>query len=251
MRTSARLVFLFCLIGLPLNLAAQDLVKQVDELDRLASLNSYQRCINLLEAAVQTQPDNFELTWRLARAHSNYAELAAARNEPAWQAGSLTHGRAALNAATQAARLKPLAVQGHYWSAQAVASLSLSLDTITLIKQGLLAAQGASLEKACRIDRRYASGAPLMALAEFCSKAPRVMGGNPARAEDLAREALRDYPKSPAAQLNLANVLLARSQTQNLPEIKAILKPLLASQPGDPAYTELVSLKSRRLAALL
>ena len=251
MRISARLVFLFCLIGLPLNLAAQDLLKQVDELDRLASLNSYQRCINLLEAAVQTQPDSFELTWRLARPHSNYPERPAARNEPAWQAASQTHGRAALNAATRAVRLKPRAVQGHYWSAQAIASLSLSRDTVTLIKQGLLAARGTSLEKACRIDRKYAGSAPLMALAEFCSQAPRVMGGNPARAEDLAREALRDYPKSPAAQLNLATVLLARAKAQNLPEIKAILKPLLASQHGDPAYTELVSLKSRRLAALL
>ena len=248
--TKRLLTALTCLWLLPSSLLALSLPDQCDALAAKADLKAYERCISLLEPASQTEPDNFGLAWRLARAHCNYAELAAARSEADWQAASLTHGRSALKAAQTAARLKPRSVEGHYWTAQAIATLSLSQTSASLIKQNLLNLQRDSLTKAVQLNRKYADAAPLQALALFYLNAPRIMGGNPAKAEDLSREALRLSPKNPSANLTLATVLSSRDKTSNQTEIKQLLLPLIASQPGDPNYNELLSLKARKLAGL-
>lgn len=246
--TKRLLTALTCLWLLPASLLALNLPDQCDALAAKADLKAYERCISLLEPAVQAEPDNFSLVWRLARAHCNYAELAAAKGADDWQTACQAHGQAALKAAQSAARLKPRSVEGHYWSAQAIAALSLSQDSVSLIKQNLLNLQRESLIKAVQLNRKYADAAPLQALALFYASAPRIMGGSPAKAEDLAREALRLSPKSPSASLTLATVLSSRDKTSNQTEIKHLLLSLIASQPGDPNYNELLSLKARKLA---
>src|SRR5262245_33847092 len=81
--------------------------------------------------------------------------------------------------------------------------------------------------------------AALVAKAAFLLELPRLFGGDPAAAEEVARRAVASDPASPAAHLVLARTLAARGAPG---EARHELAYALGSDDGDEARTLLATL---------
>lgn len=242
-------VVLLALLMWPMLLSAQSITEQVDALDKQASLTSYQKCVDILQKAVAADQNNYELNWRLARAHQNYGDMAASRKIPDWKKICVEHGRAGIKAGERAIQLNPGRVEGHFFAGCAVGTLSSGASVYTIIREGIADQIQVHLEKAYQIDKFFMDGGPIQALATFYKDVPRFLGGDLHKAEAYGRESMRYYPLDPAGRTILAEILIKEDKKKNREEIQRLLQGVASTPPDSSHYLEVWVTKAKALLA--
>jgi len=228
---------------------AQPITDQVDALDKQAELASYQKSIALLTSAIAADPNNYELYWRLARAHQNYGDLAASRKTANYKDLCVEHGRAGMKAGEKAIALKPSGVEGYFYAGCAAGTLSTGAGIYTILKDKLTERIRSNLERAYQIDKRFADGGPMQALASYYKDVPRLLGGNLSQAEAYARESMKYFPNDPAGRTILAEVLIKTDKKKNRAEILSLLQGVAGTPRNSPQYLEVWVTKAKELLA--
>lgn len=252
MRTSLKAsIVIVGFLLVPCIVQAQNIIAQIDALDKQADLGAYQKSIEVLTAAVATDANNYELYWRLARAHQNFGDLAAARKIANFKALCVEHGRAGIKAGEKAIALKPSGVEGYFYAGCAAGTLSTGAGIYTIIRDNLTGRIKVNLEKAYQIDKRFADGGPMQALAGYYKDVPRLMGGDLTKAEEYARESMRLYPLDPAGRTILGEILIKTDKKKNHAEILTLLQGVAATPKNSPHYQEIWVTKAKDLLAEL
>lgn len=151
-------------------------------------------------AALQTNPQDFESAWKLSRAQywiGGHNGKDASR--AAFEAG--------MTAARQAIRIAPDRPEGHFWLAANMAALAESQGmTAGLRYRGAIRDE---LERVLAIDPAFQQGSADRALGRWYYKVPRLFGGNKRKSEEHLRRALTFNPQSTISHFFLAETLRA------------------------------------------
>lgn len=159
-----------------------------------------------------TSSDDYELLWRLSRAHfftgqqmadgaseddrrSRIADEARARH------------RAGAGAGLRAAYLDPTRVEGHLWAGVNLALRAAHEPKIIALASALRARS--HLRRAAAIDAAHHGAAPLRVLARLESNLPRVLGGGTPRARRGYEHALKLAPTNTVTRLYFAELLIS------------------------------------------
>lgn len=240
-------VFIINLLLIPNLIQAQSIVFQVDELNRQADLVSYGKAIEILMSSLKADPDNYELWWRLARAHQNYGDLAASRRISGWKGICVEQGHEAMKAGKKATSLRPAAVEGYYYTGCSAGTVCTGSSQYGILKEGLLKEIRINLEKAYNINKRFDNGGPIQALASYYMDVPGFAGGDMDKAEKLARESMRMFPDDLAGRTIMAEILIKKDKKRNIVEIRMLLNGVAGTSAGASDYLEIWVVKARRL----
>jgi tetratricopeptide (TPR) repeat protein len=197
-----------------------------DEADRLYSrrtdLASARHAIEIWTALLQTNPADYDASWKIARADYWVGRHVAEKEQFDILEEGVAHGR-------RAAALAPARPEGHFWLAAnmgAAAELSqrAGLRYRKAIKE--------ELETVLRLDPAFLQGSADRALGRWYFKVPRLFGGNKKSAEAHLRASLNYDPHSTASHFFLAELLLADGRRA---EARAEAQ-LVLEAPADPEW---------------
>lgn len=142
----------------------------IDELDHLwaerADPNAVERAISVGARAIQEDPSDYDIAWRLARAY--------------WRKGDLPKDKSqrreayatARRYAETAAKLDPGRVEGHCYYALTTGDYGGTLSVISAIKEGIGSTFEQEMKRAYHIDRNFDHGAPMLALGRYYFELP-------------------------------------------------------------------------------
>ncbi len=125
-----------------------------------------QQGVDLMQAALAEDPDNFDLHWNIARFYFWLGDTApddTLRTQ---------HSKSCWDHAIRATELSPNAVEGHYWSMACIGTYSEGVGIINAVRQGLATKFQEAGERAEAIDRNHDSGGPMRGLGRFHHQLP-------------------------------------------------------------------------------
>ncbi len=151
--------------------------------------------LQLVEKALISEANNFQLLWRLARACYYVGDEASA-------AEKLRYFERGIEAGQKAVALQPNAVEGHFW-------LGVCYGGYSEVKGALKALQTvkkirAEMETVLRLNSGYEDGNAFLALGEMDRELPRMFGGSTSRAISSLEKGLSVAPKNMNLKLALA-----------------------------------------------
>ena len=189
-----------------------------------ADLSKVRLSLELLREAL-AQRDDYELLWRMGRAHFFLGQEAKKKSE----AGE--HHQQGTRACEQAIRLEPARVKGHFWLG---VNLALLAQTKTFPFSGYYALRARrELRRAVQIDPRYHGAGPLRVLARLEHKLPAILGGSRRRARLSFEKAIALAPTNTVTRIYYAEMLREEGNTNNArQQLEAIL-----SAPHDPDWS--------------
>jgi tetratricopeptide (TPR) repeat protein len=154
---------------------------------------------DLIEKAVASEPNNYQLLWRLARVCYYVGDEAPS-------ADKLKYFERGIQAGQQAIALQPGAVEGHFWLGVCYGGFSevkgalKALRTVKKIR--------AEMETVLRLNHAYEDGSAYLALGEMDRELPRLFGGSASRAISYLEKGLTVAPKNINLRLSLARAYL-------------------------------------------
>jgi hypothetical protein len=200
---------------------------QTDDPDALYAkrddLASARRSVEIWQARLTAQPQDFDSAWKLARArywvggHANASEA-----KQIFEDG--------IAAARTAAALKPERPEGHFWMAANMGALAESFG----LRQGIKY-RGAikdALLTVLKIDPGFQEGSADRALGRWYYKVPGLFGGSKKQSEEHLRKSLTYAPQSTASHFFLAETLFELDRDA---DAKAELQRVLDA-PIDPDW---------------
>jgi tetratricopeptide (TPR) repeat protein len=219
----------------PFGAAAVDYLAQADKIYDQGSVENIKKSIDLYIKAVEQDPNDYEATWKCARAHRAYADKAKKKGVEGWQDICAQYGKAGMQYAQKAIDLKPERPDGHYYYGLNVGIYSDGVSIFTALKEGLKDKTQKSFEKSYEINKMYKQGGPMLSLGRFWAVLPW-----PLRDREKSLAYYREYQQTQyfatntEAQLFLAELLIQIGGDENKTEAKGYLETALNSD--DPYF---------------
>ena len=159
-------------VMLPMPAATYDSLGEAKALlIRNNSLQSYKKAIELSLAALQQQPQSFEVNWVCAKAHWAYADESMRQGVKGWKEICKAYGRKGMDYAEKAIAINPSRVEGYFWYGCSAGTYSDGAGIIDAIREGTRKTQKA-FETAYTLDKMYEDATPVLALGRFWSVLP-------------------------------------------------------------------------------
>ena len=208
-------------------------VQQADSLYvQREDLSKVREALTLLRLAQLEDAESYEVAWRLAK-FDYYLGSHATDTDEAYKAF-----REGTEAGKSAVTLAPNKAEGHFWlganyGGNAQISTLAGLSDIEDIRQ--------EMETVLKIDEGFQSGSAYMVLGQLYLQAPRLLGGDSARAVELLEKGKRFGPTNALLRLHLAEAYHAVNRNA---DARKELETLFSSTPDkgfEPEYKEAVS----------
>ena len=217
------------------------LLVQVDSLyAKRADLSSVKAAIQLLQRARDLRPDNYDVSWRLAK--FNYY---LATHTP-----DKTERDAALKSGTEAGRLStklsPQDPAGHFWLGANLGERARSQGGFKAL--GLVDDVQREMETVIKLNEGYQDGSAYMVLGQIDLSLPGMLGGSKKRAVERLERGLSFGKLNAFLRLRLAEAYLAVKRSD---DARAQLDEIIsmgAHPDYKPEYEEAVA-EARRLLA--
>jgi len=202
------LIWLSLMLLLP-GAAAADLLAPADAVYDRGGIENTKAALPLYQAAREAQPESFDVWWKSARAHRNFANEAKKAGLEGWEGICREQGKTGMQLAEKAIALAPERPEGHYYYGLSVGIYSDGVSILTALREGLKNKTQASFEKAYALDKNYNDGGPMLSLGRFWTVLPWPM-----QDKEKALAYLREYQASPyfansaEARVYLAELLI-------------------------------------------
>jgi tetratricopeptide (TPR) repeat protein len=176
-----------------------------------------------LRQAVTADYGNYEAAWKLARASFYVGDHTTNDDE------AEDMFRAGIAAGKAAVKLQPAKPEGHFWlganyGGDAERSTLASLATVQDIKN--------EMETVIKEDEKFQGGSAYLALGRLYLQAPKVLGGDTAKAVDYLKKGLAIAPDNSLMKYYLAQAYESENRDA---EAKKLVDEVLTMQP-DPKY---------------
>jgi tetratricopeptide (TPR) repeat protein len=204
--------------------SAPESIAQADELyAQRADVMKVRQGLIALRQATAEHATNYELAWRVAKL--NYY-LGSHTSDETEQEKAFHDGTEAGKLAVKLSNDRP---EGHFWlganyGGNAEISTLAGLAEIEDIKR--------EMQAVLKIDESFQSGSAYMALGQVYLKAPRILGGDVAKAIEYLEKGLKFGPNNALLRLRLAEAYAEAKRTE---DARRELKALFESQPS-PGY---------------
>lgn len=149
-----------------------DTMTKIDSLIDEGGLQNLKQAVELCMSALKSDPDNFELNWKCAKACREYGEEAKKRSVPGWQGLCADYGKKGMAYAQKAIALEPNKVNGYFFYGLSVGIYADGKGLITALREGLKDKTQNNLEKAYQLDKNFEKGGPILALGRFWQVVP-------------------------------------------------------------------------------
>ena len=204
--------------------AAADRIAEADTLyDGREDLSKARVAVAALRQARTADYGNYEAGWKLARASFYVAEHTDADSER----GDMY--REGIEAGKAAVQLQPNKPDGHFWlganyGGSAAHSTLASLSSFQDIK--------GEMEAVLKLDESYQGYSVYLGLGRLYLQAPRVLGGDVAKATEYLEKGVKHNPNNTLMRAELAAAYAASNRDA---EAKKQIETLMAMTP-DPKY---------------
>jgi tetratricopeptide (TPR) repeat protein len=203
--------------------AAKESILEADQLyDQRAELTKARQALALLRHARTADYGSYEATWKLARA-AYYVGSHTADEE------SEEMFREGIVAGKIAVQLQESRPEGHFWLG---ANYGGSAERSTLASLANVEDIRREMETVIKIDEKFQGGSAYMALGQLYLQAPRVLGGDTAKALEYLNKGIRIAPDNALMRLRLAE---AYHEAGRDGEARKQIATLLAMTPS-PDY---------------
>jgi hypothetical protein len=226
-----KFILFVMILGLPLTLNANDLLKQADALYEKGDLDGYGEAADLYLKALEANPDDYELNWKCARAHREYGDEAQEKDVKDWKKICARFGKEGMKYAQRAIELAPDRVEGQYYYGLSVGIYADGVSILTAIAEGLKGKTQKGFEKAYELDKHYNDAGPILSLARFWAVLPWPMKD---KKKSLAY--YREYQKTEhfegneEAYIFLAELLMDMGGKENKTEARILLEKAAKSE---------------------
>lgn len=153
-----------------------------------------------VELLTNKETEDYEVAWRLGRAHFFLGQEAQNRSE-----ARANHAQG-IRACERAVALQPDRVEGQFWLGVNLALMA-GLETLHRAIRHALGAKGA-LRRAIQIDPTYHGAGPLRVLGRIQQELPWLLGGGRNRARASFEKALHLAPHNTVTRIYFAELLL-------------------------------------------
>jgi len=189
---------LVCLIAFILYLPAQT-ADGIQQIDRLFSYGEDpardRRSLEMIERAMTSQSNNYQLLWRAARGYYHAGDDAPSKEKMNYYERGIDAGRRAVT-------LEPGAAEGHFWLGANYGGVGEQKGAFKALQ--LIRKIRAEMETVVRLNPGYEDGNGYLALCELDRQLPRLLGGSTSRAIAYCEQGLRLAPKNLELKLALA-----------------------------------------------
>jgi tetratricopeptide (TPR) repeat protein len=190
----------------------------IDDADRLfaygENYENERRALEILENALATDPNDYQLLWRVSRSYYYVGDGAGKDRTRYFQKG--------IDAGLRAVARNPGGVEGHYWLGASYGGYCREAGGITAFVN--VKKVRVEMETVLGIDPNYEDASAYMALGEIDRQLPKIFGGSLKRSLDSLETGLRLAPKSQEMKYAIAESYL---QTSRKVEARAQLEELL------------------------
>jgi tetratricopeptide (TPR) repeat protein len=203
---------------------AVDAIRDADQLfSRGQDPARDRQSLAVLERAINSDPNNYQLLWRVARSYYYVGDAAAGKQEKKtnFEKGIFAAGRAV---ATQGG-----AVEGHFWLAAnyggwaELVGVVNAYQTVKKIR--------AEMQTVLRLNASYEDSNAYLALGLIDRELPRLLGGNAKRGVSYLEQGVRAAPHNTDLKLALANAYLEDGRRE---EGRRLLQEII-NAPVNPA----------------
>ncbi|MBL0713117.1 MAG: hypothetical protein JJV98_05395 [Desulfosarcina sp.] len=217
--------------------AASQALAEADERYDAGGLDNIRASLALYEKARTAEPERYEVLWKGARAHRDYANRAKQKGLSDWEAICKDQGKIAMKLAEPAMALAPGKVEGHYYYGLSVGIYSDGVSIFTALSEGLKGKTQNSFEKAYTLDKSYKRGGPILSLARFWTVLPWPM-----QDKKKALQYFREFEKggylqtSAEGQVYFGELLIKLGGQDNKAEARRWLQA--AAQSPEPYFAD-------------
>jgi hypothetical protein len=192
-----------------------EIIEQADILyANRSEIENVQLSVELLK---DLAPPTYDAAWRLGRAQFFLGQEVEATIK------KRTHHEEGTIACAGAVKMRPDAVEGHFWLGVNLALMA-ELENPLLALRHVLQAKRA-LRRAIQIDPAYHGAGPVRVLGRLQHKLPRVLGGSYKRARVNFERAMQLVPENTITRVYFAELLMALSELSSAREqLEAILR---------------------------
>ena len=138
----------------------------------LEGMTLIKKSYDLATKALETDPDNYDLLWRCARAASEYGETARGIEIEGWKDICRQWGKKGIDLTTKAQGINPDRVEAYYWQSHSVGIYSYASSLMDALNEGLYGKSVRSMEKAYEIDKSYLDYSPVYFFIMFYHRLP-------------------------------------------------------------------------------
>ena len=157
------------------------------------------QALSIIERALETRADEYQLLWRAARVYYHVGDDAEAGEKQHYFERGIAAGQ-------RAVALQPTGVEGHFWLGANYGGLSEVQGMVQAFQ--MIKHVRAEMETALRLQAGYEDGGAYLALGELDRQLPRLFGGSVKRAIAYLEQGLRVAPQNMAMRLALAEAYL-------------------------------------------
>ena len=234
-------VFILGMLGICLvlsvsdGLMAADSMAEADTLFGQGGLANLKEAIALYRQAMAADPQNYEATWKCARALREYGDTAKQKEIEGWKDICTRYGKEGMQVAEKAIALAPDRPDGHYYYGLSVGIYSDGVSIFTALKEGLKDKTQKSFEKTYALNKMYNDGGPMISLGRFWAVVPW-----PYRDRKKSLAYFREYQQTKyfetntEAQLYLAELLIQMGGKENKLEAEGYVEK--AANTDDPFF---------------
>jgi len=208
---------------------AEDPLVEADALFEKGEITSILESIPLYIKAVEANPDSYEANWKCARAHREYANLNLEQELEGWKDICKKYGKDGMRYGEKAKELEPDKIEGHYYYGLCAASYSDGVSILKALKEGLKGSTQDAFYAAYEIDKMFADGGPILAIARFWHQLPFPLK-NKERAQKYFEEHHKYFPDDPQGLVYFAELLIDRRKKK---EARPLLEKAVS---GDEPY---------------
>lgn len=227
-KSAFRYLIYLVLFALPAMGVAADDLTQGDALYEKGGLEGYKQSIDSYLNALKSDPESYDLNWRLARSYRRYGEEAKRQGIEGWKDICADYGKIGMKYGEKAISLNNEGVEGHFYFGLSVGLYSDGVSIITALKEGLKGKTQSSFEKAYELDKTFDRSGPTVALGRFWAVLPWPLNDKK-KAEKYLREGNKAAPGNIDGQLFLGEFLLDIGGEKNTAEAKALLQKVAQS----------------------
>ena len=226
-----------CTLAIVLLSASPVLAGTISEADTLygkGGLDNYDKAIKIYETLLQSDPGNFDLNWKCARAYREYGETAKKGKAEGWKKICKEYGKKGMEYAGSAREINSDHPAGHYYYGLCVGIYSDGTGILTALKEGLKDKTQSSFEKAYELDKMYEDAGSILALGRFWAVLPWPMK-NKKKSLAYYREyqKTRFFQQRDEGKIYLSELLIAKGGKASKAEARQILEQAVKT---DDAY---------------
>ena len=213
--------------------SATDSIRDADHLySEREDLLKVRQAIVILRQAQAVDPSNYEIAWRLAE--YNY-DLGSSTTNDAEKAKAFQDG---IEAGKLAVKLIDNRPEGHFWLG---ANYGGEAEINTLAGLAAIDDIKTEMDRVLKIDEHYEAGSAYMVLGQVYLEAPKMFGGDSAKAIEFFEKGLKVGPNNATLHLHLAKAYFAANRKE---DARKQIDELFAMKPTagyEPEYNQAIA----------